>query len=135
MRPRLEIGIDCLDPEQMARFWVEALGYEGWRGDGNPYLELVSPDEAPAVYFQKVPEKKVAKNRLHLDLFTDEPEALVERLVGLGATRVGAPFGEHADDAPSEPGPSEPGQAAWEWQVMADPEKNEFCVCREGATT
>ncbi|HVA22318.1 MAG TPA: VOC family protein [Candidatus Micrarchaeia archaeon] len=115
-RPRLQIGIDCEDPERLAPFWVAALGYEGTEGDGQPYLNLLPPAGAPAVFLQRVPEPKAVKNRLHLDLYTAEPEALVGQLSDRGATRVGEPFGSAPD---------------WEWQLMADPEGNEFCVCRE----
>lgn len=117
-RPRLEVGIDCRDPVALAPFWLAALDYLGVRGDGEPYLDLLPPTGAPPVYLQRVPEGKTVKNRVHLDLFTPEPEALVDRLVALGATRVGEPFGD---------GP------AWSWQVLADPEGNEFCVCRESS--
>jgi hypothetical protein len=116
MGPRLAVGIDCRDPAALAPFWLAALGYEGVEGDGDPYLDLVPPEGAPVVYLQRVPEPKLVKNRVHVDLLTSAPEALVERLESLGATRLGDPFG---------PSP------AWDWQVMADPEGNEFCVCRE----
>ena len=115
-RPRLEIGIDSQDPFRLAPFWVAALGYEGTRGDAAPYLDLIAPEGSTGVFLQQVPEPKSTKNRLHLDLFTDEPEELMGRLEALGATRLGEPFG---------------GNSAWSWQVMADPEGNEFSICRE----
>jgi predicted enzyme related to lactoylglutathione lyase len=65
-----------------------------------------------------VPEDKVAKNRMHLDIDTDDIEAEAARLEGLGATRVAAqPLHEHGTS----------------WILMADPEGNEFCVCDGGA--
>jgi predicted enzyme related to lactoylglutathione lyase len=116
-RPRVEIGIDCRDPVELAPFWEAALGYVRTAGDGHPYLNLESPDDdGPVVFLQRVPESKAAKNRLHLDLYTRAPELLVERLVGLGASVLGEPVG------PPE---------LWSYQVLADPEGNEFCVCRE----
>lgn len=60
----------------------------------------------------KVPEPKVVKNRVHLDLHVADMAAEVKRLLGLGATRIG--MGEDED-----------GDV---WAVMADPEGNEFCV-------
>ena len=75
------------------------------------------------MYFQKVPEPKTAKNRMHLDLNVSDTEhvgaeegrkrvdAEAQRLVGLGATKVGA-FDEHDEY----------------WVVMTDPEGNEFCI-------
>lgn len=114
--PRVEIGIDCGEPTQLARFWAAALGYEvGDLDRAGVYLDLVPPDPAlPVVYLQKVPEAKTAKNRLHLDLYASDADALVSRLVGLGATAGGE---------------WQTGSEGGRWQVMADPEGNEFCVC------
>ncbi|MGH9102229.1 MAG: VOC family protein [Acidimicrobiales bacterium] len=128
---RLEIGIDCADPHALAPFWLAALGYERADGDGDPYLDLVPPagSNLPVVYLQRVPEGKTVKNRMHPDLWTAEPQELVARLEALGASKIGRPFGREGQlgwpDAP--PGSSE----SWWWQVMADPEGNELCVCRE----
>jgi predicted enzyme related to lactoylglutathione lyase len=118
VRPRLEIGIDCEDPEALAPFWAAALGYDtGDLDRDGTYLDLVPPEkEMPIVYLQRVSEKKVSKNRLHLDLFTSEPREDIAALESIGATPLGAPL------TGSEGG--------W-WQVMADPEGNEFCVCLE----
>jgi predicted enzyme related to lactoylglutathione lyase len=117
MLKRIEVGIDCSDPERLATFWSEALGYAV--GDLDPagvYLDLVPPHAAlPAVYFQRVPEAKSTKNRVHLDLWEDDVDVAVSRLVVLGATVVGTP---------------RTGSAGGRWQVMTDPEGNEFCVCQ-----
>ena len=111
-----EIGIDCADPQALARFWTQALGYTvGETEDG--YVELVPPDAArpasPTIGLLQVPGPKAVKNRLHLDLSaTDRPQAEeVERLLALGARR--ADVGQGADVS---------------WVVLADPEGNEFCV-------
>jgi predicted enzyme related to lactoylglutathione lyase len=113
---RIEIGIDSINPEVLAPFWVDALGYElGELDSDGTYLELIAPRGSTPVYLQRVPERKSTKNRLHLDLFTTEPDDLVEHLCDIGASRVG--------DAMINT------DGAW-WQVMADPEGNEFCVCR-----
>jgi hypothetical protein len=79
---------------------------------------MLQPPDAtsPVVYFQRVPEHKAVKNRLHLDLRSKEPEALIEHLVSLGATKLGQP---------------QSGQTCKSWQVMADPAGNEFCVCAD----
>ncbi len=116
-RPRVEVCIDCSDALRLAPFWIAALGYQTTSGDGQPYLDLVGPPGSLRVFLQRVPEPKMVKNRLHLDLFSSEPERLVRELLGLGGRTVGPPF---------------PDQERWEWQVMQDPEGNEFCVCREG---
>lgn len=113
---RFEVGIDSVKPEELAPFWAAALGYAvGDMDRAGTYLDLVPPEPAmPGVYLQRVPEAKTVKNRLHLDLVTTEPEEMIARLLALGATRIGTPM------TGSEGG--------W-WQVMADPEGNEFCVC------
>jgi predicted enzyme related to lactoylglutathione lyase len=116
--PRIEIGIDCADPVALAPFWAAALGYEVGDLDADGiYLDLVPPRAGMTiVYLQRVPEPKVTKNRAHLDLYDPDPEAAVERLERLGATKVGEP--------------RTGSEGGW-WQVMLDPEGNELCVCRE----
>ena len=100
---------DCGDAVRLASFWAAALGGDVDE-DSTPekaFLEA-SGWGGPNMWFQRVPERKRAKNRLHLDLrpmTTLEDE--VERLVGLGAT-VAARFDTHV--------------------VLQDPEGNEFCV-------
>lgn len=118
MSIRIEIGIDCSEPESLAPFWAAALGYEvgGLSPDG-VYLEILPAEQdQPIVYFQRVPEPKSVKNRLHLDLWTIDPDAEIARLEQLGARRLG------------EPVRTDTGH--W-WQVMTDPAGNEFCLCRE----
>ena len=116
MATRIEIGIDSVRPEQLALFWAEALGYTiGDMDRAGTYLDLVPPEaDMPVVYLQLVPELKTVKNRLHLDLRPAEPEETIEKLLALGAAKLGKPM------TGSEGG--------W-WQVMSDPEGNEFCVC------
>ncbi|MCU1492886.1 MAG: cobalamin [Acidimicrobiaceae bacterium] len=113
----IEIGIDCLEPAALAPFWSAALGYEiGDLDTVGTYLDLVPPrSDLPVVYLQRVPEPKSTKNRLHLDLMVPDPESEVERLLGLGAVLVGEPRSG--------------SEGGW-WQVMNDPDGNEFCVCR-----
>jgi predicted enzyme related to lactoylglutathione lyase len=117
MLKRIEVGIDCRDPKAQAAFWSVALGYG--IGDLDPagiYLDLTPPSESmPVIYFQVVEEGKFSKNRLHLDLWEDDPDRVIDELVALGAHRLGDP---------------QSGSAGGWWQVMSDPEGNEFCVCR-----
>lgn len=118
MSVRIEIGIDCNNPEALAPFWAAALGYRiGALSSDGVYLAIVPPEhDRPVVYFQRVPEAKQTKNRVHLDLWSHDPEDEIARLEGLGGSRLGDPVA----------GPS----GNW-WQVMLDPAGNEFCVCRE----
>jgi glyoxalase superfamily protein len=141
MTVKFQVAFDAVDPRRLAGFWQQALGYkeqdppegftswEQWAaameipeerwGD---VTALVDPEGVlPRLFFQKVPEPKSAKNRVHLDLSVsggrevDEQErrarvdAAVERLVGLGATKQ-----------------KEFNQQGEHWVVMQDPEGNEF---------
>jgi hypothetical protein len=144
MSRNVQITFDCADPSRVSEFWAEVLGYklpgpppgfESWdqaleslgvpperRNDASA---LEDPDgDGPRLFFQKVPEGKQVKNRVHLDvraapglegdkrMTTLEAEA--DRLVALGATRLQR----------FEPEP--PLQAGH--LVMADVEGNEFCL-------
>ena len=131
-----QLTIDAHDPHALADFWAAALGGElednseliatvlqqGWAAESDTLVhrgrrywrDLVAVRGAgPRLLFQRVPEAKTVKNRLHLDLHVGEdrirPE--VDRLVALGATE-GREFRE----------------IGGHWIVMNDPEGNEFCV-------
>jgi predicted enzyme related to lactoylglutathione lyase len=111
------VVIDADDPQQLARFWTEAIG---WRltFDSQDECELKPPEGEPTegvpdILFVKVPDRKVGKNRVHLDLRPKDQDAEVARLLALGATQ--ADIGQ-GDEVP--------------WVVLADPEGNEFCVLR-----
>lgn len=111
------VVVDCGDPRQQAEFWARALSYE--MVERNPdEFKVSDPDgTGEALYFMKVPEPKVTKNRLHLDLLTDGPmEIEVARLVEAGASVV-----EVRQDPDYLNNPDK-------WTVMQDPEGNEFCV-------
>lgn len=112
------ICVDSHDPSRIATFWEAALG---WRRTFEAPDEVVleppagSPGDgvSPDLLFLLVPEDKVVKNRLHIDLRPDDDrDAEVARLEALGATRVDI------------------GQGEQTWVVMADPDGNEFCVLR-----
>ena len=110
-----EIVIDCADHEVIVPFWLEAMG-DYKRVDVNEqYVAVVPIEQAigrPALLFQKVPEPKVVKNRVHMDLRGESMAAEVARLAALGATFIAErTLGEGV-----------------RWTVMADPEGNEFCV-------
>jgi hypothetical protein len=105
------ITIDCAEPRALAEFWCKALGTTVDQDYDGEYVML---DRRPYVAFQRVPEARAGKNRVHLDFATEDRAAEVSRLVGLGATEVA----EH----------SVPGLT---WTVLRDPEGNEFCVGSE----
>jgi catechol 2,3-dioxygenase-like lactoylglutathione lyase family enzyme len=109
-----QLTLDVQDIEKMAAFWSAALGYRVERGDdGN--AKLLPPDDAPLgtqhMWLQASAGPKDGKNRAHPDLTADDPDAEVERLLGLGARH--ADVGQRGDEP---------------YVVLADPEGNEFCV-------
>ena len=108
----VDIVIDCADPEALAEFWAEALGYDKLGMFDAYYVLLARTREHPPVILQRVPEPKTGKARIHFDLRVDDIESEARRLEALGARRVDIGQGVH------------PG-----WIAMADPEGNEFCVC------
>ena len=109
------ITIDCADPLELARFWAAVFGtnVEEVSGDPPQYVDLRSVEGVPILRFQRVPEPKTTKNRLHLDVSVRDIDVVCSRVEALGATRV-------SDTVLTEWG--------YEWRVMADPEGNEFCL-------
>jgi predicted enzyme related to lactoylglutathione lyase len=116
------ITVDAHNPKALAEFWAEVLGWSvGEDGDDIGWWierELNDPKNTgfPDILFLKVPDSKVVKNRLHLDLRPDDQALEVERLEKLGAKKI--EIGQSTDPDTT-------------WVVMADPEGNEFCVLRE----
>ena len=114
-----DLCIDCADPWTLSRWWAASLGYQvrAWTDDDVAALraqgiERIEEDPSividpidgvgPPIWFNKVPEPKSVKNRVHLDMYGD-----VDELSARGAIVVGQ---------------------GREWTVMVDPEGNEFCV-------
>ena len=117
------ITIDCHDPLGLARFWSEVTGRpmgHDEEDDDEAWIDITNdPDSiVPDLLFQRVPESKTVKNRVHLDLEPSIPhDEEVERILALGATM----------DADRR-NPDGTG-----WAVLLDPEGNEFCVLRSAA--
>jgi hypothetical protein len=108
-----QIAVDCTDATALAGFWSRLLDRPVADG-ANPFFAVVpaAPDgSVPALMFLAVPEPRSGKNRLHLDLFSPDQPAEVERAVTLGATRVGD-FEEYG----------------MRWTTLADPEGNLFDI-------
>lgn len=149
MTAPFQIAIDCADPLLLTRFWALALGYvvepppSGFESWNDYYRSLGVPDDelddavdaadsivdptgvGPRIWFQIVPEGKVVKNRLHLDVTAsggrdvafDVRRARVSaksaELVAAGATRVRVESAEGVNRYT---------------ESMLDPEGNEFCI-------
>ena len=114
----MSLRLDCLtvdahDPEALGRFWAALLGWELEVDDDGDVV--VQGEGGSPLLFLGVPDEKVVKNRLHLDLRPDDQEAEVARAEALGARRVDIGQGEET------------------WVVLADPEGNEFCILRSEA--
>ena len=140
----IQVVFDCADPPVVARFWADTLGYQ-LQGPPEPTAEwqawlvehgvpeeqwndasaIVDPDgNGPRIYFQRVPEPKAVKNRLHLDVNAGGPpgtppserrarvDQAAERLATAGATLVSASTNEYGEYCVN----------------MLDPEGNEFDV-------
>ncbi|MFB7447179.1 VOC family protein [Streptomyces sp. NPDC056194] len=137
----IQVTLDCAEPARLAEFWCEVLGYvvppvpEGFatwseyhrslpREEQPVYFACSDPTGAgPRVLFQRVPEGKVVKNRVHLDVRAGKGlvgeerlttlEAECERLVKLGATHLKTLYADGENESCIN---------------MQDPEGNEFCL-------
>ena len=107
----LAITIDCHDPRALLSFWQQLVGGNLVAELPDDYLMLEDIPTIGMMGFQKVPEAKQVKNRVHLDLDVPDIEEAVTSSTRIGATRHG--------DVHEEP--------ANFFQVMSDPEGNEFC--------
>jgi hypothetical protein len=87
----LAVAIDCADAPALARFWADVLGRQVAEDSTSEHAVLLPGDgdtSGPRVTFNKVPEPKIVKNRLHLDLISDTFDAETKRLLSLGARRL-----------------------------------------------
>lgn len=110
----INITVDCRDVLRVASFWSTVLGRPLDADSGEVFASVGGRDPEridPAWYFTLVPEEKAAKNRVHVDLHSDDP-TYVDQLVDLGATVLG----EHEM------------AGGHRWTVFHDPEGNEFCA-------
>jgi predicted enzyme related to lactoylglutathione lyase len=111
----LNVTFDCADPGTIARFWAAVTGWTLHEEDLQPghqeYSAGPSAEDGIRLYFVGVPEPKIVKNRIHLDLLPPgDQQREIARLVKLGASV--------ADAQPVGVG----------WVILADPEGNEFCL-------
>jgi hypothetical protein len=103
-----DLCLDAQDHQRIADWWCAALGYVRRDGERDPGEAVPIADPVgigPLIWIIPVPERKLVKNRMHMDVFGDRNE-----LIALGATLLRA------------------RDAEIEWDVLADPEGNEFCV-------
>jgi catechol 2,3-dioxygenase-like lactoylglutathione lyase family enzyme len=108
----LAIAIDCADAAALARFWADVLGRQVAEDSTSERAVLLPGDSDPSgprIAFNKVPEPKTVKNRLHLDVISDAFDAETERLLSLGAQRI-----------------RDVQRDKFRWTTFADIEGNEF---------
>ena len=106
------LAVDCNDLEGMTSFWAALTGLSTLAGDET--FTILGDTEHPGrlkLFMQKVPEPRVGKNRLHIDLYVADQVAALARVEELGGRLVAS----HGRDGIS-------------WTVAADPEGNEFCL-------
>lgn len=107
------LAFDCADAAELAGFWAAVLSRSVDEGATSDFaaIGMHAPDGGSAWLFQKVPEGKTAKNRVHPDFATADLDAEVGRIVSLGA-------GKHAEYE----------EGGTRWWTLTDPEGNEFDV-------
>ena len=107
----LAITIDCRDPRSLLVFWQQLVGGDLLAESSDDYMMLENVPTIGMMGFQEVPEAKQVKNRVHLDLEVQDLEEAVASSTRIGATKHGIVHEEPANF----------------FQVMSDPEGNEFC--------
>lgn len=105
-----EVVIDCREPRELVQFWAAVLG--GEVGERDADWCYVFPPGWSQLSFQRVPEAKTVKNRLHIDVAVQDLVAATEHAERLGARRIGEV--QHT--------------VSGSFQVLEDPEGNEWCV-------
>lgn len=105
-----EVVVDCDDPMALAEFWQRVLG--GYVVRQSHEWVALEPPTGVTIGFQKVPEAKTVKNRVHLDVDVADLQVATEAAEALGARRVGEVVYDELGG----------------FQVMLDPEGNEFCL-------
>ena len=123
MAAKLRIGsivVRCYEFERMFEFWRQALRYEPREPPQGGWVVLRDPKgKGPNLSLDKFPERRVGKrSRLHLDLYAEDRDSEVERLVSLGAVRY--------------PWRYKPGD---DFVVLQDPDDNLFCVVQKASVT
>jgi hypothetical protein len=108
------VTFDCTNAADLARFWSDVLGRPVDADPSEEFAAISHGGESPAVpcwMFNKVSEPKRTKNRVHVDLVSGDWKAEVDRVIALGATRIG-----DFDEGGST------------WTTLSDPEGNEFDI-------
>jgi predicted enzyme related to lactoylglutathione lyase len=110
----INVVIDSQDPALVTSFWCGLLDVDVMATHGEGEHVVLAPYDGLIVGFQRVPEAKIGKNRIHLDVLVDDLDEGTARVEALGGHWM------------------EPGNtlqiSGFSWRCMADPEGNEFCI-------
>lgn len=108
-----QVVVDCADAERLATFWSQLLELPLAEGANQFWAMIPAPPDKslPALMFLAVENPTPGKNRWHLDLFSPDPAAAIERALSLGATKVGD-FNEYDTI----------------WTTLTDPDGNVFDI-------
>jgi predicted enzyme related to lactoylglutathione lyase len=110
------VVVDCEDPSRLASFWQSLVGgVIDSRADSADWKQIHIAAGLTYLAFQRVPERKGGKNRVHLDYLVDDLDEAIRRAIELGATTEGSTYQELTN----------------RFQVMRDPEDNEFCLVQQ----
>jgi hypothetical protein len=110
------VVIDCEDPGRLASFWQSLVGgVIDSRTDSPDWKQIRIAVGLEYLAFQRVPERKGGKNRIHLDYLVDDLDKAIRHAIELGATTEGSTYQELTN----------------RFQVMHDPEDNEFCLVQQ----
>lgn len=111
----LAVTVDCHDPALLAVFWRELVGGEiDTRTEADDWVALRDVPVIGNIGFQKVPEGKAVKNRVHLDVEVDDIDDATPHVIALGGRDSGTTVDE----------------STGQFRVFHDPEGNEFCLIR-----
>ncbi len=106
--------IDANDPDRLSAFWGAVLGTEVEETSDAGRFVFLGRANGHVLGFQRVPETKSVKNRVHLDIVVADVERATALIEDLGGSKQGEPSDFH--------------EGGWRWRLMADPEGNEFCL-------
>lgn len=109
------VTVDTLDADELGDWWAEQTGAQVVERNDGWYVMVAGGSLPVRLAFQRVEDPTPGKNRVHLDLVTEDVDAEVDRLLAAGASLV-----------------AHRGDESFRWVTLADPHGNQFCVAQAG---